>query len=297
MAGIGFAGVGLMGEPMCSNLLKAGHELRVFDIAAEEALGRLEKQGAKRAGSLGEVAGDADFCITMLPGPAEVEKVTLGTDGLLASAARGTVLIDMSTSSSTLAQRIASEAAGKGVGAVDAPVSGGDVGAKNGTLSVMAGGEAEHVEAAHPIIQAMASTVTHIGPPGSGQICKAINQIIVGIVMAAVSEGFVLGKKAGVNLERVFEAVRAGLAGNQVLEIKGPGMIRGEFKPGAFLRYHLKDLELALEAAKSLGASLPYTSLTRDFFRSAVAQGRSEIDHSGIMTVIEDLNGIKDELT
>ncbi len=228
---VGFVGLGIMGMPMARNLMLAGYELIVFNRSLGKA-GELAQEGAKVAGSLGEVAEESDVVITMLPGPPEVETVVAGVDGLLQRAREGMLLVDMSTSSPVLARELAQAARGLGVGMLDAPVSGGDVGAIEGTLSIMVGGAEEDFERARPLFEAMGKTVNHVGGTGAGQITKAANQIVVALVMEAVSEALVLGSKAGVAPEKIIEVLSGGLAASRVLEVKGEKFAKHDFAPG-----------------------------------------------------------------
>jgi 2-hydroxy-3-oxopropionate reductase len=293
---VGFIGIGNMGCPMAVNLLKGGKSIRLHVPVGRDPQANLKRLTA--AGEvvfherLDELAAAVGACFTMLPMPADVESVVLGKDGLIGGLEKGAVVIDCSTSSSELAGRIDHSLQAIGCAAIDSPVSGSPVWAESGTLSLMVGGARPVYERVRPLLERL-GTPTYMGPSGSGQITKSINQIIVGLVMAAVGEGIILGRKAGIDLEAMLKAVGGGLAGNEVMRIKGPDMIRERFEPGAFLRYHLKDLDLATKTAEGLGLTLPFTSLAREYMRMAVAMGRDEIDHSGLMTVIETLNGIE----
>jgi 2-hydroxy-3-oxopropionate reductase len=294
---IGFVGIGNMGCPMAMNLLKRDPGLRLHVLRGcdpQANLDRLKPQ--KRVvfhDSIPALAGEIETCLTMLPMPADVESVVLdAADGMISHLSRGAIVIDCSTSSAALAREIDEALKERGCSALDAPVSGSPVRAEAGTLSLMVGGRKSAFTKAKPLLELL-GTPTYMGLPGSGQITKSINQIIVALVMAAIGEGIILGRRAGIDLEAMLKAVGGGLAGSEVMRIKGPDMIKERFEPGAFLKYHLKDLELALQTAEQAGLTLPFTSQARDFFRMATAMGRDEIDHSGLMTVIESLNGIK----
>lgn len=296
---IGFVGLGNMGCPMAVNLLKRDRGIRLHVPTGRDAKRNLDR--LKRVGRvtfherIDELAAAVDVCFTMLPMPGDVERVVLGEDdALIRGLRRGSVVIDCSTSSAELAIRLDERLGEIGASAIDSPVSGSPVRAEEGTLSLMAGGRRTAYRKIEPLLSLL-GTPTYMGPPGSGQITKSINQIIVALVMAAIGEGIILGRSAGIDLEAMLKAVGGGLAGTEVMRIKGPDMIRGRFKPGAFLRYHLKDLDLALQTARGLGLSLPFASQAREFMQMAVAMGRGDIDHSGLMTVIETANGMNAE--
>jgi len=292
---VGFVGLGHMGYPMAANLLKKDKSIRIHTPAGWDLLDFAGAHPARRVvvhDKLADLASTVRVCFTMLPGPPEVEQVILGPgDCLLDGLQKGTLLIDSSTSAAELARRIDGVLSSNGCDAVDSPVSGSPVRAKDATLSLMVGGSPAAYRKALPWLK-MLGAPTHMGPPGSGQITKSINQIIVGLVMAAIGEGIILGRASGIDLKAMLKAVGSGLAGTEVMRIKGPDMIREKFEPGAFLRYHLKDMNLALATADELGLSLPFSTLTREIMQMAVAMGRDEIDHSGLMTVIETMNGI-----
>jgi len=293
---VGFIGIGNMGCPMAVNLLKRGKSIRLHVPVGRDAKANLQR--LTKAGNVvfherfDDLAAAVEVCFTMLPMPTDVESVILREGGLIRGLRKGAMVIDCSTSSAELARRIDESLQVVGCAALDSPVSGSPVRAESGTLSLMVGGRREAYEGVRPLLECL-GTPTYMGPSGSGQITKSINQIIVGLVMAAVGEGIILGRKAGIDLQAMLDAVGGGLAGTEVMRIKGPDMIRERFEPGAFLRYHLKDLDLAIKTAEDLGLTLPFTSLTREFMRMAVAMGRDQIDHSGLMTVIETLNGIE----
>lgn len=292
---IGFVGIGNMGCPMAVNLLKRDPSIRLHvprGLDPEENLARLKPATRVVAHeSVGGIAAASRVCFTMLPMPKDVEAVVLGESGFRPALDRGAVVIDCSTSSADLARRIDKELAAIGCGAIDSPVSGSPVRAESGTLSLMAGGRKAVYRKLEPLL-GLLGTPTYMGAPGSGQITKSINQIIVGLVMAAIGEGIILGRAAGIDLKAMLEAVGCGLAGTEVMRIKGPDMIREKFEPGAFLKYHLKDLDLAVATAEQHGLTLPFTNKAREIMRMAVAMGRDEIDHSGLMTVIQTMNGL-----
>src|ERR687889_733762 len=279
-----------MGAFMAGNLLEAGHELLVHNRTRTKAE-RLAQRGARVADSPREVAEGSEVVITMLPGPPQVEEVVAGDGGLLEGAREGSLIIDMSTSSPILAQELARAARNKAVGMLDAPVSGGDVGARDGTLSIMVGGEEDDFERARPLFRVMGETVVHVGGVGAGQVVKACNQIVVALVIEAIAEALVLGSKAGVDPDRVVEVLSGGLASNKVLEVKGEKFLSHEFAPGGKVEYHRKDLGIALAAGREYGVTLPVTALVEQMFGVLEAKGRGGWDHSALLTLIEERSG------
>jgi 2-hydroxy-3-oxopropionate reductase len=284
-------GVGLMGAPMASNLATAGHDLVLYNRTREKAEALAGEIGATVAGSLGEVAQGCETVITMLPGPPEVEGVIVGEGGLLETAKRGSLIVDMSTSSPALARELARKGRERGVSVLDAPVSGGDVGAIEGTLSIMVGGGEEDFERAGPLFNVMGKTVVHVGGPGAGQIVKASNQIVVALVIEAVSEALVLSSKAGVDPANAVEVLSGGLAANKVMEVKRDKLLNREFEPGGKVESHRKDLGIALESGREYGVALPVTALVHEMFGALVAKGRSGWDHSALVTLVEEWSG------
>ena len=287
MQQVGFVGLGIMGAAMAGNLLEAGHELLVHNRTRTKAE-QLAKHGARVADSPREVAEASDVVITMLPGPPEVEEVVAGEGGLLEGATRGSLIVDMSTSSPLLARQLAHAAGERGVGMLDAPVSGGDVGARDGTLSIMVGGEEDDFERAGSLFKVMGETVVHVGGIGAGQVVKACNQVVVALVIEAVAEAMVLGTKAGVASGRVLEVLSGSLASSKVLEVKGEKFLSHEFTPGGKVEYHRKDLRIALAAGREYGVTLPVAALVEQMFGVLVAKGRGGWDHSALLTLIED---------
>jgi 2-hydroxy-3-oxopropionate reductase len=279
-----------MGAYMAGNLLEAGHELVVHNRTRTKAE-RLAQRGARAADSPREVAEGSDVIITMLPGPPQVEEVVAGDGGLLEGAREGSLIIDMSTSSPILAQELARAARNKAVGMLDAPVSGGDVGARDGTLSIMVGGEENDFERARPLFRVMGETVVHVGGVGAGQVVKACNQIVVALVIEAIAEALVLGSKAGVDPDRVVEVLSGGLASNKVLEVKGEKFLSHEFAPGGKVEYHRKDLGIALEAGKEYEVTLPVAAFVDQMFGVLEAKGRGGWDHSALLTLLEERSG------
>ncbi len=285
---IGFIGLGVMGKPMARRLVEAGYEV-VVHSRSRGPVDELSALGARPAGSTEEAAAQADIVVTMLPDTPDVESAVLGEQGVLASARPGTLVIDMSTIAAATAERIAAEAATRGMEALDAPVSGGEKGATEGTLSIMCGGEAAAVERARPVFAHLGSRVVHVGGPGAGQIVKACNQIVVGITLEAMAEALVLGAKAGVDPQAIVDALVGGAARCWALEVRAPSVLRRDFTPGFRCRLHHKDLSLALEAGARLGVALPVTASVRELFGAMKATGRGDFDHSGVITLIEDL--------
>ena len=279
-----------MGAAMAGNLLEAEHELVVHNRTRTKAE-QLAQHGARVADSPREVAQTSDVVITMLPGPPEVEEVVAGEGGLLEGAAEGSLIVDMSTSSPVLARQLAHATRERGVRMLDAPVSGGDVGARDGTLSIMVGGEDEDFERARPLFEVMGETVVYVGGAGAGQVVKACNQIVVALVIEAVAEALVLGSKAGVAPDRVVEVLSGGLAANKVLEVKGEKFSSHEFTPGGKVEYHRKDLAIALAAGREYGVTLPVTALVEQMFGVLEAKGRGGWDHSALLTLIEKGSG------
>ncbi len=292
MERVGFVGLGIMGAAMAKNLLGAGHELVVHNrtrVKAELFAG----QGTEVANSPREVAEKSDVVITMLPGPLEVREVIAGENGLLEGAREGSLIVDMSTSSPLLARELYRAARNGGVGMLDAPVSGGDVGAIDGTLSIMVGGDEDDFGRAGPLFGAMGASFVHVGGAGAGQVVKACNQVVVALVIGAVSEALVLGSKAGVAPERLVEVLSGGLAASKVLEVKGEKLLSHDFAPGGKVEYHRKDLGIALAAGREHGAALPVTALVDQMFGALVTRGRGGWDHSALITLIEEWSGVE----
>ncbi len=287
---VGFIGLGIMGKPMAKNLIKAGHQLVVY--SGSGAADELKNEGAEEADSYKAVAEQCGIVITCLPADPQVEEVYKGEDGLLAGAGEGDLLVDMSTISPLVTKDIAREASERGVKTLDAPISGGEPGAIAGELSIMVGGDAEDFERAKPLFEAMGTPV-HVGEAGSGQIVKACNQIIVGIVLEGVSEALVLGSKAGVDPAKVIEAVSGGLAGTKVMDQKRDKFLGHDFDPGFRVELHHKDLGIALRTAREVGVPLPVTALVDQMLQELQVKGRGELDHSAVLSVLEDAAGHK----
>jgi 2-hydroxy-3-oxopropionate reductase len=291
-ARIGFIGLGIMGKPMAMHLLKAGFPLVVHN-RSRAVVEEVVKLGATAAGSPSEVAAAVDVVMTMLPGSSEVESVALGTGGVKEGARAGQLFIDMSTISPIVSQRIGDQLAPLGVGVIDAPVSGGEKGAIDASLSIMAGGQPQDFERALPILQVLGKTITHMGPLGTGGYTKLANQIIVGINLTAIGEALVFGTKAGVDPEKMIRALSGGLAGSKCLDQKGEKILAGDFKPGARVDLHFKDLNLIHEAARAINAPIPTAALVEQYFAALRVRGRGGLDHSGVITLFEDLAGIQ----
>ncbi len=282
---VGFIGLGIMGKPMAKNLIKAGNQLVIYN--ASSAADELKDEGAEGADSYEAVAQECDLVITCLPASDQVEEVCKGEQGLLAGAGEGDLLIDMSTISPLVTKDLARAASEGGVKTLDAPISGGEPKAVSGELSIMVGGDEEDFERAKPLFEAMGTPV-HVGEAGSGQIVKACNQIIVGIVLEGVSEALVLGSKAGVDPAKVIEAVSGGLAGTKVMDQKRDNFLEHDFDPGFRVELHHKDLGIALATAREVGVPLPVTALVDQMLQELQVKGRGELDHSAVLSVIED---------
>ncbi len=276
---LGFVGLGIMGAPMAENLREAGYPLVVHNRGRAKAE-RFVAAGAAWAARAAEVAEQADIVITMLPDTPDVESVYFGPDGLMRSARAGHLLIDMSTVSPAIARRISGAARAVGADSLDAPVSGGDVGAKAGTLSIMVGGSASGFARAYPVFQVLGKNIVHLGEAGAGQVTKACNQIVVALTIEAVGEALVLAQKSGVDPAGVRQALLGGFAQSRVLEVHGQRALEQRYEPGFRLRLHRKDLAIALDAAQQLGVSVPVTALVHDMMNSLLANGQGDDDHS-----------------
>jgi 2-hydroxy-3-oxopropionate reductase len=281
-----------MGKPMSRNLLKAGHELTVYDVVAA-SVDEIAGAGATRAKSSAEAAAAGDIIITMLPDGPEVEAAVLGKGGVLEGAKSGATIVDMSSISPLVSQKVGAACAAKGVEFLDAPVSGGEPKAVDGTLAIMVGGKADVFQKVEPILAKMGSSVTLTGPVGAGNVTKLANQIMVACNIAAMGEALTLATKAGLDPEVVFNAVKGGLAGSTVLNAKAPMVISRNFKPGFRINLHQKDLRNALLAAESMKVSLPLTSLVQQMLMALINDGKGNLDHSAIATFIEEMAGIE----
>ncbi len=289
---IGFIGLGIMGKPMAKNLLKAGYSLVCHDII-EDAVKELVDQGAERGSSPLDVAAKSGIIITMLPNSPQVREVVLGTNGVLDGAKPGTILVDMSSIDPTVSKEISAKAADKEVIMLDAPVSGGEPKAIDGTLSIMVGGPQKAFDEVQEILLKMGASAVLVGEIGSGNVAKLANQIIVALNIAAMSEALVLAVKAGVDPEKIYEAIKGGLAGSVVLDAKVPMVLDGSFKPGFRIELHIKDLANALNCAHEVGAPLPLTSQVMEIMQALKVDGKSGNDHSGIVQYYEKLAQVK----
>jgi len=287
---IGFIGLGIMGCPMARNLIKAGYPLVVHN-RSRTAVDELAGAGAKAATSPREVAGSCDVLITMLPNSPDVEHVALGKDGVIEGARQGLILVDMSTISPIVTQKVGKALESKGVRMLDAPVSGGEKGAIEGTLSIMVGGDKSLFDQVLPIFQAMGKTITYLGPLGFGGFTKLANQIIVAVNLTALGEALTLARKAGLDRELTLKALAGGLAGSRCLDQKTPNYVQGSYKPGFKVDLHYKDLGLIMEAARALGVPLPATAVVQELFNALRVRGRGQLDHSAVITLLEDLAG------
>jgi 2-hydroxy-3-oxopropionate reductase len=285
---VGFIGLGIMGRPMAKNLMEAGYELVVHNRSPEKAEELAEEGDATAAGSPREVAEACDIVITMLPDSPDVEAVVAGEDGVLEGIRDGALLVDMSTISPVVTEELSGKARERGASMLDAPVSGGDVGAIEGALSIMVGGSEEDFERARPLFDVMGKVATHVGPTGAGQVVKACNQIVVALNIEAVSEALVLGSKAGVAPEKVVEALSGGLAGSAVMEAKKEKFFSHDFEPGFRIELHHKDLGIALAAGREYGVALPVTALVDQMLEASKAKGRGDRDHSALLTLLEE---------
>ncbi len=292
MKKIGFIGLGIMGMPMAKNLLKANYEIIAYDIVTE-ALKKIEAEGATKAASISEVAKAADTIITMLPNSPQVEEVVLGEGGVAENAKPGTLVIDMSSIAPLASQKVASELKLKGIRMIDAPVSGGEPKAIDGTLSIMCGGESEDFTEAKPILDCLGASAVLVGKNGAGNTTKLANQVIVAANIAAVAEAFALAKKAGVDPQLVFDAIKGGLAGSTVMNAKAPMMLEGNTKPGFKIDLHIKDLNNVMETGQAVESPLPLTEQTLAMMKKLHHQGEGQSDHSALALYYEELAGIK----
>ncbi len=289
---IGFIGLGIMGKPMARNLVRAGFTVTVHNRSRAK-VEELVQDGASRASSPREAASAADIVITMLPNSPDVELVALGDGGIKDAARPGQLFIDMSTINPIVSQKIARELAPLGVSMVDAPVSGGEKGAIDGTLSIMAGGAPEDFERALPVFNALGKTITHMGPIGAGGFTKLANQIIVAVNLTAIGEALVFGAQAGGDPQKMIRALAGGLAGSKCLDQKSEKILSGDFAPGFKIDLHFKDLNLIQDAARSVGVPIPTAAFVEQLFSALRVRGRGDLDHSGVITLFEDLAGVQ----
>ena len=289
---VGLIGLGIMGRPMAKNLLNAGYALVVHDID-REPVDELVGLGATEAPSPKEVASHSDVVITMLPDSPDVELVALGHEGVMEGIRPGSIYVDMSTISPTVALKTAEVGAQRGVKVLDAPVSGGDVGAQKGTLSIMVGGDEETFDEVLPIFQVLGKNIVLCGGNGAGQTVKACNQILVAITIEGVAEALVLAAKAGVDPAKVVQVLSGGLARCGVLDNRGQRIVNRDFEPGFRCRLHYKDLRIAIAAGQDYDVALPVTGLVHEMFKQMELSGRGDLDHSGLVTLIEDMSQIE----
>jgi 2-hydroxy-3-oxopropionate reductase len=292
MLKVGYIGLGLMGKSIARNILKAGFPVVVHN-RSRAAVAELVAEGATEAFSAAEVAGQVDVVFTNLPDSPDVESVVLGPGGILEAAHPGLIYVDNSTVKPATARQIAAKLSEKGVLALDAPVSGGDIGAKNGTLAIMVGGEAAALEKVRPIFQAMGKTVTHVGEAGAGQVAKAANQIMVAAQMVALGELLIFSQKAGVDPEKVVAAIKGGAAQCWTLDVKPPRLFSGNRQPGFKAYMQAKDLNIVMETARQYGIPLPATAENAQLFNAMLQMGMGELDNSAVVGVLEALAGVK----
>jgi len=292
MAVIGFIGLGIMGRPMLRNLLKSGYTVIAYD-SFTQALDSSVADGAQRGASSKDVASRVDIVITMVPDGPQVEEVVLGPNGVLEGAKAGTLVIDMSSINPAISQKVGAACAAKGVEFIDAPVSGGEPKAIDGTLAIMVGGDAKAFSKAEALLKCMGSSVLLTGPVGAGNITKLANQIMVACNIAAMGEALVLATRCGLDPEVVFNAVKGGLAGSTVLNAKAPMLIARNFKPGFKVKLHQKDLRNALQTAEANNVFLPLTALVQQMLSSLMADGKGDLDHSAIAQISESLSRVE----
>ncbi len=289
---IGWIGTGVMGRWMCQHLIAKGYKAIVYN-RSKEKLQPLLDLGATAADSPKQVAEASDVVFAIVGFPKDVREVFLGPSGALVGSKPGTVLVDMTTSDPSLAIEIHAAAKAKGVAALDAPVSGGDVGAKNAALSIMIGGDKPTVDAVTPLFECMGKTIIHQGPPGAGQHTKAVNQILISSTMGAVCEALLYGHKAGLNLETVFQSVSVGAAGSKALEVLGPRIIARNFEPGFYVEHFIKDMAIALAEAEKMNLCLPGLGLAKQLYEAVRAQGYGRKGTQALMLALETISGVK----
>ena len=291
MLKVGYIGLGLMGKSMARNILKAGFPLVVHN-RSQEAVQELTAEGAQFADSPAKVASQVDVVITNLPDSPDVESVALGTDGIIEGAHEGLVFVDNSTIKPATARLIADKLGERGVSCLDAPVSGGDIGARQGTLAIMVGGPSQILELVRPILEAMGKTITHVGEAGAGQIAKAANQIMVAAQMVAMGELLIFARKAGADPQKVVEAIQGGAAQCWALDVKPKRLFAGNREPGFKAYMQAKDLGIVLDTARSYGIPLVSASVHTQLFNAMLEMGKSEEDNSAVIGVVESLAGI-----
>jgi 3-hydroxyisobutyrate dehydrogenase len=289
---IGWIGTGVMGRWMCQHAMNKGFKATVYNRSKDKAQPLLDAGGAFAA-SPKEVAAKSDVVFAIVGYPKDVREVFLGPDGALAGAKAGTILVDMTTSEPALAREIYDAAKAKGVHAVDAPVSGGDVGAKNAALSIMIGGDKEVIDAISPLFEAMGKTIIHQGAAGAGQHTKMVNQILISGTMIAVCEALLYGHKAGLSMETVLKSVSVGAAGSKALEVLGPRILKGDFEPGFYVEHFIKDMGIALQEAERMNIALPGLGLVKQLYESVRALGYGRKGTQALYLALEAMNGVK----
>lgn len=287
---VGFIGLGIMGKSMALNLRKADYPLVVHN-RSRGAVDELAAAGASPATSSREVAERSDVILFCLPDSPDVVAVVRGENGVFAGTRPGQIIVDHSTISPAVTRELAAEAAALGVEWLDAPISGGDVGARTATLSIMVGGSSEALEQVMPLMEAMGKTITYMGPVGAGQTIKATNQIICSLHYAAMAEGLLLAEKAGLDLEKALRVLTGGYANSRILEVRGPKAIVGDFEPGFKAGLHLKDMKIALDSARDLDLPIPFTALAAQFYQAIINRGEGDLDASALMRELARLNG------
>lgn len=289
---IGFIGLGIMGHHMAGHLLADGYALEVYDIDTK-ALEELTAKGAQMCSNCMQIASKSDVVISMVPDSPDVENIVFGENGIMHAAREGLIYIDMSTIAPATAIKVSRALLEKGVRCLDAPVSGGEAGAKNASLSIMVGGSQDLFEEMKPILSVMGKTITYCGHSGAGQIVKACNQIQVALNFIGMAEAFVLGAKAGVDPAIILNVLSGGYAQTRVMDVRGPKIINGEFEPGFKSKFHYKDLNIIMNTAKEYNVPLPASALAHELFSAMLAAGRGDLDHSAVITIIEDLAKIE----
>lgn len=292
MASLGFIGLGLMGNPMCRNLMKGGHRLHVYDISPR-CIEPLLALGATACGSSREVVEKTEITFIIVPDTPDVADVLFGAGGVAEARAPGKIIVDMSSISPVETKEFAKRLAEQGIDMLDAPVSGGEVGAESGTLSIMVGGKEAVLEKVRPLLDLMGKTITHIGSHGAGQTAKVANQIIVALNLEAICEALLFASKAGADPVKVRNALMGGAANSRLLEVKGEWILTHRFEPGFRVKHQQKDLNNALSAARKLGLTLPNTATTQELYNAVSGQGGADLDHSALITALEQLSNHK----
>ena len=289
---VGFIGLGIMGRPMALNLHKAGHALFVHG-RRPESMAPLAQAGCTACASAAEAAAQADVTIIMVSDTADVEQVIFGAGGVTHGAKLGSVVVDMSTISPTATRHFAKELSARGIEMLDAPVSGGDVGAINATLSIMVGGKPAVFERVQPLFAAMGKNIVHIGDNGAGQVAKACNQIVVAVTIEAVAEALTFARKSGVDAAKVRDALLGGFAASRILEVHGKRMLDNNYQPGFKTKLHQKDMNIVLQTAKELGLALPAAALVMQHMNALMGIGDGELDSAAVMKIIEHMSGVE----